>query len=179
MEKYFKKYAVRSVLISLLLIVLSIILICNPIKLLNSISIILGILIILDGIWHIVSYFNEPAEFRAFSFELLEGILEIVLGFIFIKNPAWIISIIYLVLGIGIIFESIIKIQMSLNLKNVFENWLPVIIVSVITILFGIFIIAHPFVATEILSIICGISLLITGLINLIESIYLCIKIKN
>jgi uncharacterized membrane protein HdeD (DUF308 family) len=179
MEEMIKKYTIRSIIISLALIALAIILIFNPIKLLNTIMIILGVVVIADGIWHIISYFNEPAEFKAFSFELLEGIAEIVLGFIFIFNPSWVISIIYLLIGIWIIFESIIKVQMSLNLKDIIENWKLMIVVSVISILFGIFIIAHPFITTAILSVICGVALLIAEIINLIESIYICVKMKD
>lgn len=179
MEEIFKKYTIRSIIISALLIALAIILILNPIKLLNTIMIILGVIVIVDGIWHIVSYFNEPAEFKAFSFELLEGIAEIVLGFIFILNPQWVVSIIYLLVGIWIIFESIVKIQMSLNLKDVVDSWKVMVLVSILSIIFGIFIISHPFVATEVLSIICGITLLIAEIINLVESIYISVKMKT
>lgn len=179
MEDIFKKYTMRSIIISTLLILLAIVLILNPIQLLNTIMIILGVIVIVDGIWHIVSYFNEPAEFKAFSFELLEGIAEIVLGFIFILNPQWVISIIYLLIGIWIIFESIIKLQMSINLKDVVDNWKIMVFVSILSILFGIFIIAHPFIATEVLSMICGIVLLIAEILNLFESIYITIKMRK
>ena len=96
MEDLFKKYTIRSIIISILLILLAIVLICNPSQLLNTIMIILGIMVVVDGIWHIISYFNEPVEFKAFSFELLEGIAEVVLGFIFISNPAKVFELIYL-----------------------------------------------------------------------------------
>jgi uncharacterized membrane protein HdeD (DUF308 family) len=68
---------------------------------------------------------------------------------------------------------------MSLNLKDIIENWKLMIIVSIISILFGIFIIAHPFTTIAILSAICGVALLIAEIINLIESIYICVKMKN
>lgn len=179
MEELFKKYTRRSIVISLLLILLAIILILNPIQFLNTIMIILGVLVAVDGIWHIISYFNEPAEFKAFSFELLEGVVEIVLGFIFILNPQWVISIIYLLIGIWIIFESVVKLQMSINLKDIIENWKIMVFVSTLSILFGIFIIAHPFIATSILTMICGIVLLVAEIINLLEAIYITIKMRK
>lgn len=179
MEDLFKKYTIRSIIISILLILLAIVLIFNPSQLLNTIMIILGIMVVVDGIWHIISYFNEPVEFKAFSFELLEGIAEVVLGFIFISNPAKVFELIYLLIGIWIIFESIIKLQMSFNLKDFVENWKIMIIVSIFSILLGIFIIAHPFVAANILYTICGIVLLVTEILNLIEAIYINIKIRK
>ena len=179
MEDLFKKYTIRSIIISILLILLAIVLICNPSQLLNTIMTILGIMVVVDGIWHIISYFNEPVEFKAFSFELLEGIAEVVLGFIFISNPAKVFELIYLLIGIWIIFESIIKLQMSFNLKDFVENWKIMIIVSIFSILLGIFIIAHPFVAANILYTICGIVLLVTEILNLIEAIYINIKIRK
>lgn len=179
MEDLFKKYTIRSIIISILLILLAIVLIYNPSQLLNTIMIILGIMVVVDGIWHIISYFNEPVEFKAFSFELLEGIAEVVLGFIFISNPAKVFELIYLLIGIWIIFESIIKLQMSFNLKDFVENWKIMIIVSIFSILLGIFIIAHPFVAANVLYTICGIVLLVTEILNLIEAIYINIKIRK
>ncbi len=179
MEDLFKKYTIRSIIISILLILLAIVLICNPSQLLNTIMIILGIMVVVDGIWHIISYFNEPVEFKAFSFELLEGIAEIVLGFIFISNPAKVFELIYLLIGIWIIFESIVKLQMSFNLKDFVENWKIMVIVSILSILLGIFIIAHPFVAANVLYTICGIVLLVTEILNLIEAIYINIKIRK
>lgn len=179
MEDLFKKYTIRSIIISILLILLAIVLIYNPSQLLNTIMIILGIMVVVDGIWHIISYFNEPVEFKAFSFELLEGIAEVVLGFIFISNPAKVFELIYLLIGIWIIFESIIKLQMSFNLKDFVENWKIMIIVSIFSILVGIFIIAHPFVAANVLYTICGIVLLVTEILNLIEAIYINIKIRK
>ena len=53
------------------------------------------------------------------------------------------------------------------------------IIVSIFSILLGIFIIAHPFVAANVLYTICGIVLLVTEILNLIEAIYINIKIRK
>ena len=68
---------------------------------------------------------------------------------------------------------------MSLNLKDVVDSWKVMVLVSILSIIFGIFIISHPFVATEVLSIICGITLLIAEIINLVESIYISVKMKK
>lgn len=179
MEEYLKKYGTHSLVISLCLIVLSIFLIFKPVVAMNILMIIFGLIISIDGLVHFISYFTSPKEFRAFSFELAQGVFEIITGIVFITHPNWLISILPFVVGIWIILESIIKFQLSINMKDIPEsNWVIMLILSIITIALGILIIANPIETAAITVSLCGACLLISESLNVIECIYIMMKLK-
>lgn len=179
MESYIKKYGRNSMLVSILLIILSFFLIFKPIDSINFIIMVLGFIITASGIMHIFAYFTSPVEFRAFSFELVRGILGIVAGIIFIAHPEWIHSFFPIIIGIWVIIESIINFQLSLSLKDfVTGGWMFMLISSIITAILGIFIIIHPLVSTAILATFCGICLLISEVMNVVEYAFIIKKLN-
>lgn len=179
MEKYLKKYGTNSLIISLLLIILAVFLIFKPVSSINILMIILGAIIALDGLIHFISYFTSPLEFRAFNFELAQGILEMVAGFIFITHPSWLISILPFIIGAWIIFESIIKIQLAINMRETPEsNWVIMLILSIITIVLGLYIILNPLASAAVAVSLCGVGLLISESLNAIECVYIMMRLK-
>lgn len=174
MENSLKRYAKNSLLISVLLFILSFFLIFNPAGSLNILNIILGCVVLVNGIVHAISYFSASKEFKSFSFELVEGIVCVVLGLLIIFNPNAINNLLTIVLGAWIILDSIIKIQLSFNMKSIGrKNWSIMLILSIVTIIFGLIIILNPFATIITVTVLCGILLLITELINIFESVSL------
>lgn len=170
---YIKKYAKNSLVVSILLIVLSLFLIIKPAQSLNFIMICLGCIVVLNGIIHTISYFTTPSEFKTFSFELVQGIICIVLGLVFILNPELINSFLPFIIGAWIIIESIVKIQLAFNVKDIQNsNWLLMLGLAIITLLLGIIIIFNPFATAITITTLCGIMLLISEVMNIGESIY-------
>lgn len=179
MEDYLKKYGTHSLAISILLILLSVFLIFTPIASLNVIFVLIGCVIAINGLVHVVSYFSGPSEFRLFSFELIQGIAGIVIGFLFVLHPEWLSSFLPFVIGIWILIESIIRFQISINMKGI-ENskWGLMLVLSVLTAILGIFIMIYPTATTAILISLCGLILLTTEVINVIEEIFIMIRMK-
>lgn len=179
METYLKKYGTHSLVISLALIVLSVFLIFKPVDSINVLMIIFGVIVSIDGLIHFISYFASPKELRPFSFELAQGILEVVAGFVFITHPGWLIAILPFIIGIWIILESIIKFQLSINMKDMPEsNWIIMLILSIITIALGALIIANPTQTAAVAVSLCGVGLLISESLNAIECVYIMMKLK-
>ena len=176
---FVSKFNIRSMIISLVLIVVSILIIANPETVLPVIIILLGIGIMIDGIWHAVQFARTPDNMKTYSFDLVQGLAELIFGIIFVSNQAFIISIIYLIIGIWIVFESAMKIQIVLTQKDLIPNWFPVVVLSGITIVAGLIIIAHPLIASTTVTLLIGIALLISEVLNLADSIYLSIKLKD
>lgn len=173
-----KKFNIRSIITSLVLILLGIAIIVNPNKILSIIIKIIGVGIILDGAWHILEFINQTFEEKALSFKLVQGLGEIFLGIMAIINSTWVISVLYILIGLFITMESILKMQMNILLKNEIINKKLPIIIAAIGIIIGIFIIANPLIASKYINTMVGITVIIAELPNLIESIYLAIKIK-
>lgn len=173
-----KRFNIRSILVSVVLIALGIAIIANPNAVLSVVVKILAIGVILDGAWHIIEFIKQDYEERALSIKLVQGLGEIFIGIMAISYSSWVISIIYIIIGLWITMESILKIQMNVLLKDVFKNRLAPLLISIIGLLIGIFIIANPLIASEYINIMIGITMIIAELLNLIESIYLAIKLK-
>ncbi len=180
MENYIKKCGVNSAVISILLIVLSLFLIFKPVSTLSFLIIAFGIIIVINGLIHIISYFSIKDDFRAFNFELIQGIISIIIGFVFILQTQVVSSFLPFIVGLWIIIESIIKFQLALNLKD-FDgtNWVMMIVLSIITAILGVIILLNPFATAITVTAISGIMLLSSEIINLVESIYLVSKFNN
>ena len=178
-KKTFKKLAVRSILLSIILIVVAILLITNPEKVLALTVIVAGVALILDSIAHISVYLGQSPEIRAMSSDFIIGIAEIVTGILFIVNKTKVISIFYIIIGVWLIMEAIQKAQMVLNLKDYISHWAITIIVALVDLVLGILVITHPYDAGTSITQVTGIILLVSEGINLIESIYTLFRVKK
>lgn len=174
MKDSLKKFAKSSLAISIILIVLAFLLIIKPIESLNFIVIIIGIALSVLGILHMISYFSSPNEFKAFSFELVEGIIAIAAGILLIIKPSIVNEFLATIVGAWMIIQSIIKLQFSFNLKALQNrNWILVLILSLTTLILGIIILFNPFATAIAVTTLAGIMLLISEIASIIEAITL------
>ncbi len=177
---YLKQYEKNSIFVNLIMVLVSIFLIVNPQGILNWVIILLGIGISLDGLFHIVSYLRMEKEYRVFSSDLAEGILKILLGIFCITNKTFILSVIPFVIGIWVVLQAILKLQIAFNIRSSNQKqWLGLLATSMISILLGILILIHPFTTTLAITVFVGILLLITSLISLVESIIILCSYRN
>lgn len=171
MEIYIKKYAKNSLLISLLLIVFSLFLIFKPAQSIALVMTILGLIIVANGIVRTISYFTTKKEYRMYNIDLFQGIICIISGFVIIFKPTIIFTFLQFIVGIWMIIQSIIKIQIALNLRELSSKyWLSSLIISIITLILGLIIIFNPFATTITLTTICGIMLLISEISTIYEA---------
>ena len=127
---------------------------------------------------HIISYFSIKNDFRAFSFELVQGIVSIIIGFVFIMRTQEASILLPLILGAWIIIESIMKFQLAFNLRDVpNSHWVMMLVFSIITAALGIVILLNPFSTTIAITTLGGVLLLLTEVINLFESGYILMKV--
>lgn len=179
MEEYIKKYSKNSIVISILLIIFSIFLMVRPYESVNLIIMLFGGAVAIDGIIHIISYFKVPNEYRIFNFELLEGVLQIIFGLIAIFSPFSISGLFPILIGVWIILSSIVKFQLSLNLRHINgSNWIMLLVLSIITFILGILMIVNPLSSVVTITTIAGILLFVSEVINVIEYIFILVKIK-
>lgn len=122
---------------------------------------------------------KEEPEVRAFSSELMMGILLAMLGLIILFNRTLFISMIPIITGIWIIIRSIMKFQFAINLKSVVaEKWGWMLVSSIVMCILGILIIVNPFEAIVTLTRFIGIMIVIAEVIDIFESIYFLAKAK-
>lgn len=177
MEEYIKKYGRNSLISSVLLSLLAICLICIPVVSFKTLVICFGMIIAIAGVIHIVSYFISPIESRMFNFELLEGICGITLGLIISLNPGWLGIFLPIMIAIWVIGSSIVRIQISLNMRALpGNNWILIFILAIFTLFIGFACFWNPFISSYQAIVLTGILLLICEIFNIIE--YSCILVK-
>ena len=176
---YLKKYEKESIVVSLVLLVIAIFLIAKPGIALTTAVTIFGFVFLVEGIISIISYTMEEPEVRAFSSELMMGILLTMLGLIILFNKSLFISMIPIITGIWIMIRSIMKFQFAINLKSMAtEKWGWMLATSILMCILGILIIVNPFTAIFTLTRFVGIMILIAEVIDIFESIYFLVKVK-
>ena len=180
MTKYIKEYEKRAIISSGIMIFIASLLIVEPAIMLNTIVTIFGFGILIDGILSTILYIFIDKEHKMYSNALAEGVLEIIAAVLILLNKTFMISIIPVLIGIWIIVKSIIKLQLSLNIKSEVENsWMFILISSIITLAIGLISIIHPFDTMVTITVLSGILLLVSGVISIIESIYILINLKQ
>lgn len=178
MQEGIKKIFTTSMITSFVFVIIGIILFIEPQVTLNLISYIIGGIILLNGIINIVKYFTN--KIRVFyDFGLIYGILSTIIGFMFIFNPEFLASVIPLVLGIWIIINSIIKLQVSLNLKVKSSQWFTTFIISLLNLLLGILFVFNPFSGAVVITKIIGVFLFIYSVLDIVECLMMRKKLDD
>ena len=172
MEKYVRKLGRNSIILSIVLLVFGLFMFTKPLSTVNALMILFGVILVLDGLVHLVSYFSIKDEYRFFSSELVQAIIYIILGFVLMINYYNISYLLPIILGIWIIVDSIFRLQISLNIRDIYDShWGILLAMSILTGLFGMVILFNPVESLAMLTRVCGAILMIVELISLFEDL--------
>lgn len=171
-----KKATQANVLVSIAFILLGLMLAFKPDTTFSLIVNIIGCIIIIFGIVKIFNYLKLKKEFNLFEYDLLFGIVGIVLGLVVIVFGRDVANIFRVIIGIWIIYNAILKIQISLYLKRgVAPVWSYTLIGAVLMLVCGLFI---TFKTNAVISTI-GIFVIIYAVMDLIENLITLKNFKN
>ena len=171
MKDIIKKKEIKGILGSLLLIVLSIFLMLKPIEIIGSLIKVIGMILLICGVFDFANYFVNKKEESLFDYGLVKGIIEITIGVLFIFKYDLLINLFPCILGLIIVFINIFKLQTAISLKEFESNYMTGVIISSLSIILGLVIVINPFETLEVVIIVSGAVLLISELSNIIYSI--------
>lgn len=172
MEKYIRKLGRNSIIFSIILFVFGLFMFAKPISTINILMMTFGCILVIDGLVHLVSYFSIKNEYRFFSTELAQSIIYIILGFVLVCNYDKISGLLPIILGIWIIVESIFKLQIALNIRDIYDShWGMLLTMSIISGLLGMVILFNPFESLAMLIMICGVILMFVEVISIFEDV--------
>lgn len=178
LEEQFNKYMLVNLLVSILIIILGLILFINPSIAIKTVSWLIGLVFLLVGSLSIYSYMKKD-RINLFTFNLIYGVISIVVGLLVILNPFAIANILTISLGIWLIISGGLKVNYGVRLKNIKEqSWALTLFVGVISMLFGLMVILNPFSKLVIVEVI-GLFLIVYGIIDLTDIILLKKRAKN
>ncbi len=157
------------IVLSVLICVLGITLIAVPDFPLNLLCWIAGILLILFGCIKILGYISKDLYRLAFQFDLAFGILLIALGFILILRTDARIHLICILLGIFILADALLKIQIAIDSKAFgIRQWWLILGAAILTGITGFLLLFRPYDSAKVIMILLGTSFLAEGILNLI-----------
>lgn len=157
------------IITSVALCVLGGILVFFPEITLKAVGIICGIVLFLFGIVRVVGYFSKDLYRLAFQFDLAFGIMMLTLGIILLFNPRSLMNFLCIALGLYFFADGLIKVQISLDSKSFgIGKWWLIMLMALVTAVFGIVLILRPSESTKILIRLVGISMLCEGVLNIV-----------
>ena len=153
--------------------VLGIFLMANPQKAVEILCILAGILFVADGITKIIGYFSRDFYCLAFQFDLGFGILMIAVGILILVKRESILHLIFVIFGLLILTDALLRIQMSVEAKKFgMKLWWGILILAVITGIFGMILLIDPAGGARITVIFAGTAFLLEGILKLCVGIY-------
>lgn len=165
------------IIISILLCVLGIVLIAVPDFSVTLLCVLGGGIMMLFGLVKIIGYCSKDLYRLAFQFDLAFGILFVVLGFILIIRTDAMVNLICIVMGICVLADALLKIQISIDSRAFgIKKWWLILAMAILTGVAGFLLIFRPSESIQIIMILFGIVLITEGVLNLI-TILITVKI--
>lgn len=167
LEKILKKTGWTSLFISLLFAIIGIVLMVNPEGTIKLASNALGILFILIGSYKILTYFMTKGKYELYNYDIAYGIMAIIIGIVTIVYSRQIVSMFRIIIGIWILYSSVMRITFSLKLRKIDSYaWIGGLIIALLMLVCGLFIIFNE----GAILVTIGTAILIYSVLDMVES---------
>ena len=141
-----------------------------------AVCIMFGITLTLCGLVKIVEYFSKIDLGYMFRFDLIMGIVQLVVGILLLCHPGAIMVAIPVVLGISLLIASVLKAQLAIDIKRMgYGKWWVSMLGAVLGVVLAIMIMSNPFEGTTAVFMVIGISFIVDGLLDL----YTILRVSN
>lgn len=138
-----------------------------------------GIMFIVYGAIKIIGYFSRDFYCLAFQFDLGFGILMIAVGILILVRREAILRLIFVVFGLVILTDALLRIQMSVEAKKFgLKLWWAVLLIAVATGIFGMLLLVDPAGGAKLTVIFTGVAFLLEGILKLCVVVY-TVKIRE
>ena len=128
-----------------------------------------GGIMVLFGLVKIVGYCSKDLYRLAFQFDLAFGLLLVALGAILIIRTDAMVNLICIVMGICVLADALLKIQISIDSKAFgIQKWWLILAVAILTGAAGFLLLLRPSESAQVVMILLGVTLITEGVLNLI-----------
>lgn len=168
MKDLFKKSGSLSILSSILFLLLGIALIINPEGIVQLVSYIIGGILIVMGIFKIITYFTSKDAYVFYNYNLIYGTFCAIVGVIVIVCGGAIASFFRTIIGIWIILSGVNRLNLSFKIKDAgVSYWFLSLLISILILIAGIYVIFAP--GTILITL--GAILVVYSIMDIIENI--------
>lgn len=141
-----------------------------------AVCIMFGIALAICGTVKIAGYFSDVDLGYMFHFDLMLGILQLVVGILLLFHPGAIMVAIPIVLGISLLTDGVLKAQLALDIKRMgYGKWWVSMLGAALGVVLAIMIMCNPFEGTTAVFMVIGISFIVDGLLDL----YTILRVSN
>lgn len=175
-----KKVFNISMISSVLLFLFGLILAVNAEGFIKSITVAIGVILLLIGAFPVIDYFRYRKDGLGASIGLISGIFSIVCGLMLLINEDLLMILIPVFIGVWMIINGINKIQVSFEIKDLGEkSWIITFIYSILIIVLGGYFIVNPISGATTVTSFIGIILCIYAVLDIIDCVIIKVKVKN
>ncbi len=163
-----KKSAWSAIIESLAIMVLGILFIIWPETMIKILAYLVGAFFIVKGGFQIILYFMQNGQKDYFNNGLLSGVVAILIGITALVLGEDIAGVFRVVVGIIIIYESLVRINTATKLASAgVSDWKIILLLSLIMLVLGIFV---TFNAGAVVALIGGL-MVATGVVGIIGDV--------
>lgn len=174
--KILKKTGWSSIITSTIFAIVGIVLIASPEATITIISTILGLTLIAFGGYKVIEYLRNKGKYDSYTYDLAYGIIAIILGIVAMVYHQEIGTIFRILIGLWIIYSSVIRATLSLQLKSTKSKvWIYSLVIALVMLACGIYTISNA--GTIVVAV--GIVVLIYSILDIIEGIIFLNNLKK
>jgi len=159
------------------LIIVGLLILFSPIKAINVLCRIFGVVLVLLGAVKILGYFTKDIFQLAFQFDFALGIISVILGAVLIFRTSYMVEILSVCVGIVILIDGALKLQTAVDARKFgIEKWWLILIIALLVSIVGIILMVTPFAAQTVAAWVIGINLVLDGVLNIcvVDSVIIC-----
>ncbi len=163
-----KKNAWSAAIESLALLILGVLFIIWPEEVNKFIAYFVGAFLIVRGGVQIVTYYMEKGQNDFFNNGLLSGVISVILGIAAIVIGEDIQHVLRVVIGIIIIYESLVRINVAVKLSSAgIKEWRVILIIALIMLVIGGFVTFNAGAITTLI----GWMMIVAGVIGIVGDV--------
>ncbi len=177
MEQILKKMGWASIVTSIGFALIGLVIAYNPNTTFQVVSYLIGAIFIIYGIIKMIEYFKMKGSYDLYNYELVYGIIAILLGIVVIVWNGMIETLLRIFVGIWIIYSGAMRFGLALKLQKIESDnniWLVVLLISLAILFCGIYVLANP--GTVVMTV--GIIMVVYAVMDIIEEIIFIKKVK-
>jgi uncharacterized membrane protein HdeD (DUF308 family) len=155
-----------SFLMGLATLVLGLIVAFRPSGSLIVISVLLGILMIFSGVFHIIAALDGPQEHRAWR--AIAGVLFIAGGIVLIRHLQFSVALVGLIVGFSWVIQGVSSLIGGITHRGGMGGWS--IFFGIVSLIAGIVVISAPIVSVVVLATFLGIWFAVIGVFEMVDA---------
>lgn len=168
MEEFLKKTGWTSIITSIVTAIIGIAIICSADTIMQFVAYILGIIFIGFGVVKLITYFVAKGTYDFYNYEMIFGILAIIIGIVTIAYRDTIATIFRIIIGIWILYSGLMRIGLVTKLKSLnVKEWKVALIIAILILIAGIYVIFNG----SAIGMAVGIAILIYSIMDIVEGV--------